>query len=202
MKKIIVILFLLSIQKFYAQYEIGGGMGLSFFNASDLRDYINANFSSGEDIPSFTTSADFFTQFNYNLSEKYQLGVEYNFNIFSFNSLGYYNLQLNKHKPSLLFYYCITGNGFKFKFGGGLGIRIVQAEEELGSYGSKNNYITKGYGILAKAQGDTKLGENFYALIAGEIFYDAPGEIKTVSYAKFNVAAFGVGLKLGVIYYF
>ncbi|MFZ1291970.1 MAG: hypothetical protein WAR79_17870 [Melioribacteraceae bacterium] len=203
MKKYFVILFLFTIKSFYAQYEIGGGMGLSFFNAPDLNDYINTNFSSGEDIPSFTTSADFFVQFNYDIASNYQLSIEYNYNIYSYNStigIGVYDLQLNQHKPSLLGYYFYAGPGYKFKIGGGMGLRISQAQEEL--YGSKEDYSTSGIGFIAKAQGDTKLGSDFYALIAGEIIYDLPGEIKTLSNSKFDLSTFGIGLKLGIIYYF
>lgn len=203
MKKYLSIILLFSLNSFYAQYEIGGGMGLSFANIPDLNDYLNTNFSSGDDIPSFSTSADFFIQFNYDITSNYQLSIEYNYNIYSYNStigIGRYDLQLSQHKPSLIGYYYIAGNGYKFKIGGGIGPRISQAQEEL--YGSKENYSTSGFGFIAKAQGDTKLGSNFYALISGEIIYDLPGEIKTLTNSKFDLGTFGIGLKLGVIYYF
>ncbi len=186
-----------------AQYEIGGGMGLSFFNAPDLNDYLNTNFSNGEDLPSFSTSADFFGVFNYNLNESYQIGLEYNFNINSFNSAietGFYDLQLSHHKTSLLGFYYLAGEGFKIKFGGGFGLRFLNATEEL--YGTRVEYSSSGFGFIAKMQGDTKLGGNFYALISGEIIYDLPGEINTLTEGHFNASLFGFGLKLGTIYYF
>ena len=203
MKKIFLIIFLFSISNIFAQYEIGGGMGLSFSNKPDLNDYLNMKFSNGSQLPSFSTSADFFILVNYNISSKYQLGFEYDFNIYSYNSeiaIGRYDLQLLHHKPSILGYYYYAGNGFKLKLGGGLGLRICQAEEEL--YGSVEKYNTAGIGFIAKAQGDTKLSSNFYALIACELNYDLPGEIKTLTNNSFDLGSFGVGLKLGVIYYY
>ena len=204
MKKYFFILIIFLFQTINAQFEVGAGMGLSFFNAPDLRDYINSNFSAGNDMPSFTTSADFFTELNYNISEHTQLSFEYDFNIYSYNSnigIGLYDLQLNNHKPSFLVFYYLSGNGYKLKFGGGMGLRFSSADEEL--YGSIVTYSTSGMGFIAKAQGDTKLiGDNLYALIAGEITYDLPGEINTLNGGKFNLNTLGIGLKLGAIYYF
>ena len=68
----------------YSQYDVSAGMGLNFFSAPDLRDYINSSFASAEEMPSFNTSADFFVELGYNLNEDYQLSIEYNFNIYSF----------------------------------------------------------------------------------------------------------------------
>lgn len=204
MKKSFLILFFFCVSNFFAQYEIGGGMGLSYFNAPDLVNYIETNFSNVE-IPSFSSSADFFIQFNYNISTMYQLSIEYDYNIYSYNSdfsVGFYDFEINQHKPSLIGYYLINGEGYKFKFGGGLGLRIAQAQEKIGSYGSSSIYKITGMGFLGKAQGDTKIGSNFYALIAGEIIYDLTGEITTVTNSKIDLSSFGIGIKLGVIYYF
>lgn len=202
-----MIFLVFAVGKFYAQYEVGAGMGISLINTSDLIDYLNSNFASGQ-ISSFSTSADFFFQFNYDVTPKYQLSFEYDYNIYSYNAneIGGYNLQLNLHKPSVIGYYYFAGEGYKIKIGGGLGLRIAQIEEKL--YGSFKNYSTTGIGFIAKAQGDTKLGGDFYAQIGGEIIYDLPGEITTanniggINNGKFNLNTFGIGLKLGVIYYF
>ena len=187
----------------YSQFDVGAGMGLNFFSSPDLRDYINSNFSASDDISSFNTSADFFFEVDYNMGENYQIGIEYTYNIYSYNTSflnGRYDLSLNQHKPSLVGYYVHAGKGYKFKIGGGLGIRFAEVDEEL--YGSISGYSATGFGILLKAQGDTRLGGNFYALISGEVRYDMPGEINTLSNATFNVNTFGVALKLGTVYYF
>ncbi|MCW8849884.1 MAG: hypothetical protein OQJ81_07890 [Melioribacteraceae bacterium] len=200
-KYFVIILLFCSVT--YAQYDINAGMGLNFFSSPDLRNYINANFATAEELQSFNTSADFFGEFGYNFNDQYQISGEYTFNIFSFNSNfpgGRYDLKINQHKPSIIIYYQIIGMGYKLKFGTGIGLRIAQVSEEL--YGSVVDYSTSGFGGILKAQGDTKLGGDFYALIAGEIRLDMPGEIETLTGGKFNINSFGVALKLGLAYYF
>ncbi len=190
-----------------AQIDITAGMGLNFFSAPDLRDYINSNFVSTDEMGSFNTSADFFGEIGYNFDgnnpkKYYQIALEYTYNIYSFNSnfiSGIYDLQVNHHKPSIIGYYVLAGEGYKIKMGAGFGLRIAQVDEKL--YGSTENYSTNGFGLLAKTQGDTKLGGDFYAVIAGEIRYDVPGEIKTLNEGKFNINTFGVILKLGISYH-
>lgn len=205
MKKYILVFSLFISSTVFAQFEIGGGMGLNFFSAPDLGDYINSNFASTDEMGSFNTSADFFLEFGYQISDNYQIGIDYTFNIYSFNSIfqiGKYDFELYQHKPSILAFYIITGEGYKFKLGGGLGLRIAQVEEKL--LGDTQDYSTSGFGLLAKAQGDTKLGGNFYATISGEIRYDLPGEITTISEEQntINLNSFGIALKLGTVYYF
>lgn len=207
MKKKIFSMLLFFSSLTFAQIDISTGMGLNFFSAPDLRDYINSNFVSSDELGSFNTSADFFGEIGYNIVQNdqkryYQIAVEYTFNIYSFNSnfvSGIYDLQVNQHKPSLIGYYVFAGEGYKLKLGGGIGLRMAQIDEKL--YGTTENYSTNGFGFLAKAQGDTKLGSDFYALIAGEIRYDIPGEIETLNKGKFNLNAFGVVLKLGISYH-
>jgi len=203
LKRYVLIINLLLSSVLLAQYDLSAGMGLNFFSSPDLRDYINSNFSSSSDISSFSTSADFFVEIAYAINEDYQIAVDYTYNIYSFNSnfgAGNYDLQLKQHKPSIIGYYVIAGTGYKLKIGTGFGLRLANADEKL--YGMIENYNTSGIGFLFKGQGDTKLGGNFYALIAGEIRYDLPGEINTLSGGLFNVNSISVSLKLGTVFYF
>lgn len=189
----------------YSQYDINAGMGLYFFSSPNLIDYINANFVTTEELQSFNTSADFFGEFGYNFDDRYQLSVEYTYNLFSFNSSGIggiYDLKLIQHKPSILAYYLVTGAGYKFKFGGGVGIRFVSAEEKIPGPTQVIDYSTSGFGLLLKTQGDTKLGGNFYALISGELRYEVLGELDFTNGNTINLNSFGAALKLGLAYYF
>ena len=202
MNKYLVICFITFTSISMAQFDVSAGMGLNFFSSPDLRDYINSNFASADEMSSFNTSADFFGEVGYNLNDKYQIAVEYTLNLYSFNSTfatSRYDIQIGQHKPSLIGYYMSVGKGYKFKFGAGIGLRSASVDEEL--YGTVTNYTTSGVGILLKAQGDTRLGGNFYALIAGKMSYDMPGEITTLTNGNFDLSSFGVALKLGIAYY-
>jgi len=203
MKKYLLVLLLFGFSNVFAQFDLGAGMGLAFFSSSDLKDYINGSFANpANELKTFNSSADFFVELGYNVDKNYQIAIEYNFNIFSFNSplgTGVYNLSVDRHKPSIIGYYVIPGAGYKFKFGAGIGLRFLQAEETI--YGPVN-YSTSGIGFLLKTQGDTKLSNDFYALIAGELRYDLPGDIKTFTGTTVGFNSISVGLKLGVTYYF
>ncbi len=205
MKKYLLVLFFfcMGLTKVSAQFDLGTGMGLAFFNSPGLSDYINNGFSnSTNELKSFNSSADFFVELGYNVNKNYQVAIEYTFNIYSFNSplnLSNYNLSIDRHKPTIVAYYVIPGNGYKFKFGAGAGVRILKAEESI--YGPVE-YSTTGIGFLLKTQGDTKLSSDFYATISGEIRYDLPGEVHTLENNIINFNSFSIGLKLGVSYHF
>lgn len=203
MKKYLLVISLFIYSNTFAQFDVSAGMGLAFFNSDDLEHYLNSNFAnSTNQLSTFNSSADFFMELGYELNENYQIGLEYNFNIYSFNSsfgVGIYDLSLSNHKPSLIGYYIIKGIGYKFKLGAGAGLRMVEVEEKLLGV---SNYSTNGLGFVFKAQGDTKLSGNLYALIAGELRYDMPGEIKTLGEKTIGFNSIGVGIKLGTTYYF
>lgn len=204
MKKYIFSLLLFFSSLSFAQIDISVGMGLNFFSAPDLKDYINSYSTSVDEMNSFNTSADFFGEIGYDINQNYQVALEYTFNIYSFNSTGIngvYDLEVDQHKPSLIGYYILPGNGYKLKFGFGVGLRNAQIREKFSGLTKIADYSTNGFGILAKAQGDTKLSGNFYAVIVGELRYDMPGEIKSFNKAKFNVNTLGVVLKLGISYH-
>lgn len=195
MKKIVFSISLFISSFSFAQFDISAGMGISLFSAPEFENYIDGT-SFSDAVGSFNTSADFFGEIGYNLNEKYQIAFEYNFNIYSVNST-ILDVELDQHKPSIIGYYMIQGQGYKFKFGGGFGIRSSNYHEKINSYGYTETFTTTGFGFLGKAQGDTMLGDNFYAVIAGDIRYDVPGKIKD----RFTLSTFSVGLKLGVAYY-
>lgn len=204
MKKYLLGILLIGFTNVSAQFDLGTGMGLAFFSSSDMNDYVSSMVKLTKEPNTFNSSADFFIELGYNISNKYQVALEYNFNIYSINSpsdLGIYNLSINRHKPTLIGYYVIPGVGYKFKLGVGFGIRMLQAEETIYL---PIKHSTTGIGFLLKAQGDTKLSNNFYALIAGELRYDLPGKIKTLNNNKATIGfnSISIGLKLGMSYYF
>ena len=126
MKKNIFSMLLFFSSLTFAQIDITAGMGLNFFNAPDLKDYINSYSTAVDEMQSFNTSADFFGEIGYDINQNYQIAIEYTFNIYSFNSTGIngiYDLEVDQHKPSLIGYYVLPGNGYKVKIGLGVGIR-------------------------------------------------------------------------------
>jgi long-subunit fatty acid transport protein len=210
MKKFLGTLFLIifSTQAF-AQIDASAGMGISFLNNSSLKDYINANYAFDEnELSTFYSAVDFYGEVDYTVNENFQLGIEYVYQLYSYNSsipsIGQYDLTYNHHKPSLLAYYVIPGKGYKFRFGGGLGFRLVDITEDINQ---PDDFEAAGFGALLKAQGNTQLSEHFYALVGADLRYDIAGEPegsetsnKLLEGVSFNSISFGV--QLGISYFF
>lgn len=211
MKKIIFtsLMFLFS-SSLFAQIDIAGGMGITFVNNSSLEDYINLYFPSGKKLNSFNSSVEFFVEGDYTLSENFQMGVEYAYQLFSYNAQtsggGKYDLSYGHHKPTLLGYYVISGTGYKFKFGGGVGYRIVSVDEQIYS---KTTYSGSGLGLLLRAQGHTALGSNVYVNIGLDLRYDMPGEpsngdqyiVDNLISENVNLNSLSIGIRVGVSYF-
>lgn len=211
MKKIVFILLVFFVTKnISAQVDIAAGMGISFLTNSSLNDYFDTSFPSEKKQPTFSSTAEFYLEADFSVTPTFQLGVEDVYTLYSYNtSIGFtnYELEYGHHKPSLLAYYVINGEGYKFKFGGGAGIRIVNLSEKIIL---TEDYSTIGYGLLLRAQGHTKLGGNFYANVGGTMRFDFPGEPangernlhNSVINENVNINSFSVSVDIGVSYFF
>jgi hypothetical protein len=188
-------------------------MGLDFKSAPSFRDYVNSNFAPpNNQLSSFSSSVNFTGEVGYQYSSDMQIGVEYSLLLDSYNtpigSGGKYEISYSSHRPSLILYYLISGKGYKFKFGGGLGLRFISLNEDI-FVGTK--YTSTGAGFLLKADGNTLISENLFALIGVDIRYDLPGELVSenksniINFANgeiVNLNAISVGIKLGFSYNF
>ena len=176
MKKLFAVLLVASSSHLFAQFDIAGGMGIGFLNNSSLTDYVNG-LRLSEDLGTFSSSFEVYLEGDYEMSENFQLGLEYVYTIFSHNSslggIGQYDLTYDHHKPSILAYYVISGTGYKFKFGAGAGLRFINLDEK---FQTTVNYTSSGFGLLGRFQAHTKLSGDFYANIGTTVRYDMSGE--------------------------
>lgn len=213
-KKVFILsLIMFASQSINAQVDVVGGMGISLVYNRSLNQYLDYNWAL-EDVPTFNTSVEFYSEVDYSISEKYQVGFEYALALFGYNSNIYnvnYKMDYAHHKPSVLVYRVIAGNGYKFKFGLGIGPRIVQLTESIGATEQgAQQFSTTGFGLLSKVQGHTKLSEKFFANIGTTVRYDAPGEpennvsklINTVTNENVNINSFSISINIGISYFF
>jgi len=212
MKRIIILLLIFSgLNNIYAQWDLSIGMGLDFKSAPSYRDYINFNhaFTPADQLPSFKSSVCFTGEADYKLNSSFAIGIEYNFQIDSYNSSytsgGSYQLSYNLQRPSLLAYYILSGIGYQFKFGGGVGYRYVSLSETVYS---ETKYTATGAGFLLKSEVNTKLSDNFYALIGVNVRYDITGKLTNssqnlINYAtgeNVNLNSVSVGIYFGITF--
>jgi len=202
MKKTIFIIFFLFPIFLYSQSEVSIGMGVNFENSSSLRDYVNFDIVGSDQLSTFNSSVEFFGDFMFPLNQNLQLGLEYALSIFSVNtSLGVslYELSYNHHKPSVILYYVLKGEGYKLKFGGGVGYRYITLDEKIIS---TTSYTTSGFGLLLRAEAHTLLSNNLFALISGDFRADLPSEISKSDEKSIDLKSIAFGVKLGLSYNF
>jgi hypothetical protein len=217
MKKFIALLIFICInQMVFAQISLRGGMGINFVSTPSLRDYLNVinDFVSvSNQVAAFNTAINFSGEVDFKAADNYELGVEvaYLYNSFNFSpNGGRYELSYSIVMPTILNYYVIYGQGYNFKFGGGLGLRFASISELKEFTSNSNNYSSVGFGILLRALGNTALGSNVYANITGDIRYDLNGTPKNNGNAilnsgsnnNVNLNSLSVGLSLGITYIF
>jgi hypothetical protein len=214
MKKFILFLIII----FYsfpasAQYELSASMGIDFLNSPSLTDYLNLNYPPpGDRLGEFNAAIIFSLEGGYFIHESYQIALETGYLINSYtmtNTGGKYEMSYNILMPSILNYYVIGGDGYNFKFGGGLGIRFLNADESLPGSGTTKTYTSAGYGFLFRAEGNTLLSGSIYAKIGLQARYDLNGKpenngipLKDVTQDKVNFNSFSIGASLGISYIF
>ncbi|MBA4405861.1 hypothetical protein C0389_01170 [bacterium] len=211
MKRLLaIIIFIILVNNLSAQWDISLSMGLDFKTAPSFRDYINTSFAAGNNIvPSFKSAISFSGEADYKLSNTFALGLEYDLLIDSYTAAnspsGIYEITYTMHRPSLMIYYIVPGSGYQFKFGSGAGPRFVSLSEKIIT---SSEYSVNGYGFVLKAEGNTLLGKNFYALIGINIRYDVTGEVSNKQNAlvnkstgeTLNLNAISFGIYLGVTF--
>lgn len=194
-----------------AQNELRAGMGINFGSMPSLKDYIN-QVAPNEVVGSFSSSVIFSGEYDYAVSPTYYLGLEiaYLLNSYTFNNYGNYDFTYHIIMPTVTSYYVISGDGYNFKFGGGVGIRLVSFNESFPSSPTVENYKSTGFGFLARIAGNTRLSSNLYAFIATDLRYDLNGNphngekyiIDTATNDKVNINSFSAGVSLGITYIF
>jgi len=213
MKKILTVVLILNcFSVMNAQGELKAVMGINFMSIPSMQDYLNQNFApSNDQLGSFVSSVIFAGEGGLFLNENFERTVEVAYQIYSYTTTGVsgqYNLTYNNLMPSVLAYYVLGSDGYNLKFGGGIGIRFPAVDESLPATGSTITYTFTGYGIIAKAEGNTLLGGDVYANIGAEIRYDVNGEPENNGTTLFNIVqeenvnfnTFSLGVRLGITY--
>lgn len=215
-KHLFVTIILLSNTLTFAQVELKGTMGIYFTSIPSMQDYVNQSglASSNNQLESFVSSVVFAGEGGLFLSKSFEMALEVAYQLYSFTDVkpeGKDELSFNNLMPSLMGYYVLSGDGYNFKFGGGVGVRFVSVDETRNISTAKTNYTSTGYGFVVRVEGNTLLGSSIYANIGADIRYDENGEPENAKGEKLvnrsqnenenvNFNAFSVGVRLGITY--
>lgn len=213
MRKFIVgIILLLSNSSITAQVELKGVMGIYFLSSPSLQDYLNQNFApSNDQLGSFVSSVIFAGEGGLFVYPNFETTLEVAYQIYSYTTSGdggKYDLAYNNLMPSLFGYYVVMGNGYNFKFGSGIGLRLARIDQSLPATGITSTYNSTGYGFIGRIEGNTLLGDDFYANIGVDIRYDVVGEPENngkplrnnVQNENVNFNTLAIGVRLGITY--
>ncbi|AFN74966.1 hypothetical protein MROS_1732 [Melioribacter roseus P3M-2] len=215
MKKfnLFIILFMVAASTVYSQWDLSVAMGVDFKSAPKYRDYVNAVYGPyGKKLSTFSSAGNFSIELDYAGFKDFQPGIEYSLLIDSYNiSLqgGANELSYFIHRPSLLGFYKIEGEGYKFKFGLGAGLRIVEFTEKIIT---ATSYRSSGFGIVLKAEGISKIDGKLFVSVGFDLRYDSFDELyneeldkKIINYATgeaVDLNSVSAGIKLGIVYTF
>jgi hypothetical protein len=213
-KYLFTIIILLSNTLTFAQFELKGTMGIYFTSIPSMQDYVNQqSFVSFDDqIGSFVSSVMFAGEAGIFISPGFETTLELAYLLYSYtngSSAGQYDLTFSNLMPTVFAYYVIAGEGYNFKFGGGLGPRFVTVDESFPATGLTKTYNSVGYGVVGRLEGNTLLGSSVYANIGADIRYDVNGEpenaegeklVNTSQNEVVNFNALSFGVRLGITY--
>ncbi|MBI3585662.1 MAG: hypothetical protein HY088_00845 [Ignavibacteriales bacterium] len=195
-------------------FEISGGMGISIHSTPSLADYINITARPRQLLDEFSSAVEFFITPELQVSEEWSMGLEYSLLLKSYTlddrsgfSRSEFSYQV--HMPTLLLHYLVIGEGYKVKFGGGVGYHIAKFNQSFLSYGTSDDFTAKSIGVKLEAVGNTKFDDTFYGSIGIDLRWDFLGTLKkpdgseafdrtTSTTAKMNF--FSAGLKFGVTF--
>lgn len=203
-------------QKSSKFFEISGGMGISLHSTPSLTDYINATAHPRQEqlLDEFSSAVEFFITPELQVSEEWSMGLEYSLLLKSYTlddrsgfSRSEFSYQV--HMPTFLVHYVVFGEGYKVKFGGGVGYHFAKFNQSFPSYGTGDDLSAKSIGVKLEAVGNTKFDETFYGSIGVDLRWDFLGTLKksdgseafdraSNTTAKMNF--FSAGLKFGVTF--
>lgn len=196
------------------RFGVGGGMGISAVSITDLFSYINQ--TPGIDpynrLSEFSTAVEFFGAIDLFVRPTIATGFEYSYLLGSHSietGFGSYDHHFMYHLPLVLGNYIVAGEGYFFKFGGGLGYILARYEEDPVDFPGPIVYTGGGIGGKAQAIGHTPFGDNLFAYIGAEMRFGFPGSVEdeegrplTDGRNDVSFNFFSFGLKFGLMYYF
>ncbi len=191
------------------------GMGISMSTSPSLVDYIRNDipFANKDSVKSFGVGLEFFGAFEYGVTGNFSLKFDYSYFIkslsynYSYFTYDYFYLI---HQPYLIGSYVLRGKTYTFSFGAGIGYHAARLTKDIGA-GSDLVYNAWGPGyrgeVVFMAMLSKRLGSYAGGFISGSSIgslEDSFGQPLRNSQTgeEVNLSGFGVGLRLGLTFYF
>ena len=195
-------------------FGFSAGLGVTLLRATDVVDYITSSYAPPSRLDDFATAAEFYLAPEILLNESWGFKFEYAYLLKSSEvslSQGVpYSYSYGIHMPTALAQYLVLGQGYAFKFGGGIGYHFA-SYSDVSSPGGSREYHSTGIGLKLEAEGNTAFDDHLFAYIGVDARDNIMGELKDSKDNRLFIASrgsnakmsfFSIGLKLGFTYYF
>jgi hypothetical protein len=185
-------------------------MGVSYVNALDIVDRINATAGVSERVSDFKSAVEFFGAVDVPVSEDWAVKLEYAYVLASFNVASTFtntDFSFFAHMPTIIGQYILVEEGtYNVKVGIGAGFHFGSFSEKFGTV--DDTYSGEGIGTKFDLEANTAFGEDLFGYFGADLRWEFIG---TLTNGGSSVAAasplptlgfFSVGAKLGFTYYF
>lgn len=188
-------------------FQVTVGLGVTAHVDPSMVNYINqlALLSPDQQLSQFASASEFFITPELQVSEHWALGLEYSYFLKSYNALGTNQLDFSysTQMPTLLVHYITPGDGYFFKFGGGVGYAFGNFTERSAFTGSQNEYAASGPTMKVEAVGNTEFDEHFWGSIGIDVRWVFAGNLSTPAVRSITPPSldfFSAGVKFGVTF--
>jgi hypothetical protein len=155
-------------------------------------------------------ATEFYVVPEYQITDNWLLGVEYSYLLFSKSINGYYEGEFTEsiHMPMVVAHYCLHGDGYWLKFGGGAGYHIGTLAQTITQGGTEQTFTAHGIGIKLDAVMNLAIDEHVFGMLSGDVRWCTGNTFATngtnASYQSTSPQLNFVtaGLKLGIMYQF
>ena len=189
---------------------ISGGMGVSYVNALDIVDRINATAGVTEQVSDFRAAVEFFGAVAVPFSEDWAVKLEYAYVLASYNVTSTFlnaDFSFVAHMPTIIAQYILVEEGlYNVKVGIGAGYHFGSFSEEYSTVDDK--HTGKGVGTKFDLEANTAFGDDFFGYLGADLRWEFIGKLSNTGSSIAGASPiptldfFGVGAKLGFTYYF
>ncbi|HVN48222.1 MAG TPA: hypothetical protein VMU30_05305 [Bacteroidota bacterium] len=193
-------------------FQISAGLGVDAMSSHSVFTYINTLFGvpSTQTLGGLIPATEFFIVPEYQITDHWLVGFEYSYLLVSKSVAGYYAGEYSEsiHMPMMIAHYCLHGEGYWLKCGGGIGYNFGTLTQTFTDIGSEETFAAQGAGMKLEAVMNLAFDEHWYGMLSGDVrwgigntFADhgTKADYQSVS-PQLNYIT--VGMKLGMMYQF
>jgi hypothetical protein len=190
--------------------QLSAGLGIDGYSSNSLFSYINTLYGIPIDqqLHGLTTATEFFVIPEFQITDQWMAGFEYSYLLCSQTMNGYYSGDVTEsvHMPMAVAHYCLHGEGYWLKLGGGAGYNIGTLTQTITQGGTEQTFTAHGVGLKLDAVMNLAFDEHFFGMLSGDVrwsignsfsYHGTDAVYQSIS-PQLNFIT--VGIKLGIMY--